>query len=105
MVIVFLAALFLALGFAGCSGFSSKDGLPFEDGPSQTINSEDPSESLFELVYEQRGAHTFHIYRYVPNDTLFLVRANQGGIVQMFNSFDETYPTHYTEDLAQYLDP
>lgn len=102
-----LAVLTIALSLllCACSG-----------GGRQSLSNASPSSpestssGLFECVYTNEGNfptvdHIFYIYRYIPDDTLFLVRSNYGGVTQMFNGHKGTYPAHYADDLELYLNP
>lgn len=100
----FLKVIGLAFAFTllvcACAGVDETLSSTSSPPPDDIEQSE-----LFELVYEWNGRHTFFIYRYIPDDTLFIARASQGGMVQMFNGYNNTYPAHYTENLEPYLNP
>lgn len=97
----------LSIMLCACCG-GGRQSLSSTSPPSSDNTSTVLSQpNLFECVYEQKVAnyHYFYVYRYIPDDTLYVVRANNGGVCQMFNGHNKAFPAHYEDDLKPYLNP
>lgn len=103
----------VTLLLCACSVTNNEQCISKNSSPIQVTNNLDTASSpcLFECVYTNEEDYPsvndciFYIYRFIPNDTLFLVRSNYGGVTQMFNDYNKAVPAHYANDLKPYLNP